>query len=163
LIERGLNVVMFGAPGKEFLMAKEIERQLIQQTGVDGRGSSPGLYLAMSDNAEKPNWQPRRAFSQLQTCDAIVAPDTGPSWSVAMRPMPKVILLSHASPLNITTGWVNTTTLHADPARVPCWPCHQLHDRWESCHKVKDIEAAACMADIPVDAIVAAVRTGLNL
>lgn len=163
LLELGLNVMMFGAPGKEFLMAKEIERQLIQQTGPDERGSSAGLYLAMSDNIEKPDWPMRRSFSQLQMCDAVVAPDTGPSWAVAMREMPKVILLSHASPLNITHKWVNTTTLHADQSRVSCHPCHQLHNSFLTCRKAKDVEAAACISDIPVNAIVTAVRAGLSL
>ena len=41
LLELGVNVMMFGAPGKEFLMAKEIERQLIQQTGPDEREFEP--------------------------------------------------------------------------------------------------------------------------
>lgn len=161
-LEDGLNVIMIGAPGKEFLMAKEIERQLIQQTGKDERGSSPGLYLAMSDNAEKPNWPTRRAFSLLHACDAVVTPDTGPAWAVAMRPMPKVVLVSHASPKNITTGWINTVTLHADPIRVPCSPCHRLQDRWFTCNKAKDVDAALCMADISVNSIVSAVRQGLQ-
>lgn len=154
--------MMFGAPGREFLMAKEIERQLIQQTGPDQRGSSAGLYLGMSDNVEKPNWPARRAFSQLQMCDAVVTPDTGPGWAVAMREMPKVVLLSHASPLNITTGWRNATTLHADQTRIPCWPCHQLHDRWETCRKAKEVDAAACIADIPVNAIVSCLIQSLE-
>jgi FkbM family methyltransferase len=162
LLEDGLNVVMFGAPGKEFLMSKEIERQLIQQTGTDERGSSPGLYLAMSDNVDKPNWLPRRAFSTLQACDAVVTPDTGPLWSVAMRSMPKVALLSHASPLNITSKFINTVALHADPVHVPCWSCHRLHDHWGTCNKAKDVDAAACMADIPVNLIVKMVVHGIN-
>jgi FkbM family methyltransferase len=163
LLERGLNVAMFGAPGKEFLMAKEIERQVIQYFGRDARESADGLYLCMSDNVEKPNWPMRRSLAQIQACDAVVTPDTGPAWAVAMRPMPKVVLLSHASALNITTGWVNTVSLHADPARVPCFPCHQLHNSFTTCTKAKDVDAAACMADIPVDAVVSAVRAGLNL
>ncbi len=161
LLEVGLNVVMFGAPGREFLMAKEIERQVVQIAGADARGSAAGLHLCMSDNIEKPNWPIRRSLSQLQLCDAVVTPDTGPAWSVAMLPMPKVVMVSHASVENITTGWVNTTTLHADPERVKCWPCHCLHDRWETCHKVKDTEAAACIADIPVTAVVTSVLKGL--
>ena len=163
LLEFNVNVMMFGAPGKEFLMAKEIERQLIQQTGADERGSAPGLYLAMSNNIETPDWPMRRSFSQLQMCDAVVAPDTGPAWAVAMRDMPKVILLSHASPLNITTGWRNTTTLHADQTRVPCHPCHKLHDSFLTCRKAKEVDASACMADISVNAIVSAIRTQLSL
>ena len=117
----------------------------------------------MSDNMEKPDWPMRRSFSQLHMCDAVVTPDTGPAWAVAMREMPKVVLLSHASPLNITTGWKNTTTLHADQARVSCYPCHRLHDSFSSCRKAKDVDAAACIADIPANTIVASIRTSLSL
>jgi hypothetical protein len=69
-------------------------------------------------------------------------------WSVAMEAMPKIMLLSHASPENITKHWVNTTTLHAAPAVVDCWPCHQLHDSPATCRKAEGFEAAACIADI---------------
>jgi FkbM family methyltransferase len=163
LLELGLNVVMFGAPGREFLMAKEIERQVVEIMGKDKRGSAEGLHLCMSDNWDKPNWPIRRSLTQIQLCDLVVSPDTGPAWAVAMLQIPKVILVSHASPKNITHGWVRTTTLHADPERVECWPCHQLHDRWETCNKAKDVEAAACMADISVQSVVSAVRAGLNI
>ena len=63
-------------------------------------------------------------------------------------PMPKIVLLSHASPTNITKHWVNTITLHADQARVPCWPCHQLHETPETCVKAEKADAAACITDI---------------
>ena len=162
LLESGLNVVMFGAPGKEFQMAKAIETQVKQELGLDVRGSAAGLHLAMSDNVEKPNWPARRSFTQVQLCDVVVSPDTGPAWAVAMLPMPKVILLSHASAKNITHGWVNTTSLHADPARVPCHPCHRLNDHWGTCNKVPDIDAAACIADISVSSVVSAVRKALE-
>ena len=154
LLERGLNVIMFGAPGKEFLMAKEIERQVVQIAGADKRKSAAGLHLCMSSSIEEPNWPIRRSLSQLQLCDLVVSPDTGPAWSVAMKAMPKVILTSHASPLNITHKWINTVALHADQEVVSCSPCHQLHDRWDTCNRAKDVEAAACMADVPVNLIV---------
>ena len=157
LLEMGLNVIMFGSPGKEFLMAKEIEKQVQQQTG-----SSEGLHLCMSNSLEQPNWPVRRSLTQIGLCDVVVSPDTGPAWSVAMLPMPKVILLSHASPKNITHGWVNTNALYADASRVPCWPCHQLHDHWGTCRKTADIDAAACISDISVAAIVKAVVDALN-
>lgn len=155
LLEMGANVCMFGAPGKEFLMAKEIEKQIIMQTGKDDRGSAEGLYLMMSDNWEKPNWPIRRSLTQLQMCDLVITPDSGPAWSIAMLPhLPKIVLLSHASAKNIVTGWQNTVSLHADIVSVPCWPCHRLHDRWDTCNKHKDLDAAACMADIPIKLVV---------
>jgi ADP-heptose:LPS heptosyltransferase len=162
LLEAGCNVCMFGAPGREFAMARDIENQVAEQVR-----STDGLYLMMTTDPSRVNpsacdWPIRRSLTQLQLCDAVVGPDTGPMWAVAMLPMPKVVLLSHASPLNIVHGWRNTVALHAS-ADVKCWPCHQLHDRWETCNKHKDLEAAACIADIPIGAVVAAVRKGLNL
>jgi hypothetical protein len=90
--------------------------------------------------------------------DCVVTPDTGIGWAVAMEQMPKVALMSHASDENITKHWVNTTTLCADQNRVPCWPCHRLHDDITTCMPSKDNpQASACMADISVQQIVDAV------
>ena len=62
---------------------------------------------------------------------------------------------------NITKNWVNTTTLHADPFRVPCHPCHRLHDDISTCKPSADNpNVAACMADISVESILKAVNDG---
>ena len=37
----------------------------------------------------------------------MIGPDTGLMWGVAMEAMPKIMLLSHASPENITKHWTN--------------------------------------------------------
>ena len=82
----------------------------------------------------------------------------------AFEDIPKVIMLSHASEENITKGWLNTITLHADPERVDCWPCHRLHSDPSTCRKAKDkdVNAAACMADISVETIVQSVKKLLH-
>lgn len=92
--------------------------------------------------------------------DLVVTPDSGPGWAVALEQMPKVALVSHASAENITKHWVNTTTLHADPNRVPCWPCHRLHDDISTCTPAKDFggHAAACMADIDVETLIGTIE-----
>lgn len=155
LSELDCSVVMLGAPHqKDFEMAKAIQKQVQKQNGTDH-----GLHLAMSSHDErKLDWPLRRVLTQVQHVDILVSPDTGPAWAAAVLPIPKVILLSHASPKNITTGWQNTRTLHADPERVPCWSCHRLHETFETCRKAPDMEAAACMADISVSAVLDAVR-----
>jgi ADP-heptose:LPS heptosyltransferase len=90
--------------------------------------------------------------------DLVVTPDTGTAWAVAMEQMPKIVMVSHASAENITKHWVNTTTLHADPQRVPCWPCHRLHNDISTCVPDKDVgKGAACMGDISVETVVQAV------
>jgi ADP-heptose:LPS heptosyltransferase len=158
IVELGASVVMFGSPlAKEQEMSRTIHEHVKIQNGSDA-----GLHEAISHNPDDPEWPIRRALTQARLCDLFISPDTGSAWSVAMLPMPKIILLSHASARNITHGWVNTTSLHADQGRVPCWPCHRLHDVWDTCHKAKDLEAAACMADISAEAIMRAARRAIT-
>jgi ADP-heptose:LPS heptosyltransferase len=147
--ETGYSVVMFGAPGKDFEIAKQIQEHVQRQNS-----SEEGLYLALSPDAEKPSWPIRRSLAQAQACDLIISPDSGVLWAVASEDMPKIVLLSHASAENITKYHVNTVTLHADPTRVPCFPCHRLHDTPETCVPNKEGNAASCMTDISVDTIV---------
>ena len=155
-------VVLFGMPGKDFEIAKEIEKSV-----NIAAGSTRGLHLALSTSTDAPNWPLRRVLTQVQLADVVVSPDTGPAWAVAMHAIPKIIMVSHASPENITKHWRNTLTLHADPGRVACWPCHCLHDTKESCERLsgrKDEVGAACISDITVDkvidAVAACLRTG---
>lgn len=156
--EFNFPVVLFGMPGKDFQIAKEIQAHV-----KAANGSDDGVHLACSVDPDRPNWPIRRLLTQVQQSDIVVSVDTGPAWAVAMRSMHKVILLSHASPQNITARWVNTTTLHADQARVPCWPCHMLIDTREQCERLsgrKGEIGAACISDITVDQVVYAVRDG---
>lgn len=147
-------VILFGAGDKEFSCAKSIMEH-VERTN----GSVAGLHLALSDPTAQQNgdrsWPIRRSLSLLLQCDLIVSPDTGPAWAVAMEQMPKIIKVSHASVENITKHWVNTTTLHADPNRVPCWPCHRLHNDISTCTPNRDGgHAAACISDISVETII---------
>jgi hypothetical protein len=121
------------------------------------------LHLALSPGDADPggeqHWSIRRSLTQAYVSDCVITPDTGVGWAVALEAMPKIALLSHASEENITKHWVNTTSLHADINRVPCWPCHRLHDDMSTCKPSKDNpNAAACMADISVQSIVEAVQ-----
>ena len=86
--------------------------------------------------------------------DLVVTPDTGTAWAVAFEQMPKIVMVSHASQENITKHWINTTTLHADRHRVPCWPCHRLHDDISTCIPNKQNNGAACISDISVETLV---------
>ena len=157
IVELGASVIVLGAPGKDYEVAGQIQKHVIEQNGTDY-----GFHSANAGDPKTPDWPLRRILSQAMACDLVVTPDTGPAWAVACQPTPKVVLLSHASALNVTHGWVNTVTLTADPARVPCWPCHRLQDRWETCHKAPNLDAAACVSDISVTAVLAAVRAGLR-
>jgi ADP-heptose:LPS heptosyltransferase len=153
LREIGVPIIMFGGHGKDFETAKQI------MEGVNKFNASiANLGLAISPDPDNPTWPMRRSIAQMMTCDLMIGPDTGGMWSVATMDMPKIVLLSHASPTNITTHWKNTTTLHAKPERVPCWPCHKLHDSIETCVPNKDNSGAACISDITAEQVVQTVK-----
>ena len=159
--ELGITVVAIGAGPKQFEFAKEIQERVKRQNSTDD-----GFHVALSPDDAPPggdrHWSMRRSLTLAMSADLVITPDTGIAWAVAMEAMPKIMLLSHASAENITKHWVNTTTLHADPDNVPCWPCHRLHDTIDTCHKGKDTEAAACMADISVERLLEAVRAKIT-
>jgi ADP-heptose:LPS heptosyltransferase len=151
--ELNIPVVMFGVGGRQFEMAKTVEED-VRRTN----SSTEGLHLALSPENSDPgghqHWSVRRSLSQAIAADLVITPDTGMAWAVAMEAMPKIVLISHASAENITKHWRNTTTLHADPDNVPCWPCHRLHNTMATCTPfLPGTEVAACMADISVERI----------
>ena len=143
-------VIMFGsATERELTSAQAIHDQVQRQNG-----SNVDLHLAMSPGPHHQSWPLRRSLALLQQCDMVIGPDTGPLWSVAMKPMPKIVMLGHASATNITTGWINTISLAADPARVPCSPCHLLHETPDTCVPDAQGIASACMTDISSERII---------
>lgn len=147
-------VILLGGPPplKDWEMANAVA-DYVQSVN----GSKDGLLCALSPSQDNEIWPMRRLLALTQACDLVVTPDTGPAWAVAMCDMPKIVMLSHASPENITKYWRNTTTLTADQKRVPCWPCHQLHDTPATCRTNRDENGAACISDISVDRVVAEV------
>jgi ADP-heptose:LPS heptosyltransferase len=158
--EVGVSVVLMGSPSeKEFLMAETIKSLVADQNGTrDGLHS----VVASPQTPEETRCTVRPALALAQECDLVVTPDTGPGWAVALEPMPKVLMVSHASAENIGKHWRNTTILHADPFRVPCWPCHRLHNGPETCVPNKEGNGAACISDISVEKVVQAVAAGLH-
>ena len=158
--ELGVAVIAFGA-----LNQREWEgAKTIQESVRVANSTIAGFNLAMGRGpaGEQTELPLRESMALLRQCDLVVSPDTGLAWSVAMQPMPKLILLGHASARNITFGWVNTTALSADPARVPCAPCHRLHNDATTCRLNKEGNGAACVSDISVERIVRLVRKGLE-
>lgn len=155
IAELRLPVVMFGGSNRETDIAATVLAHVER-----ANGSRDGLHLCMSPDPQV--WPLRRSLAQLQTCDVVIGPDTGLMWGVAMEPMGKVLMLSHASPENITKHWRNTVTLHADQTRVPCWPCHRLHENAATCTPNAANNGAACISDISVAALMAAVRSLLT-
>lgn len=159
--ELNVPVVMFGAPGRDHELAR-----LVMKHVEENNSSLAGLHEAVtteSTDRKMSPWHLRRSLTQALACDLMIGPDTGPMWAVSAELMPKIMLLSHASKKNITEHWTNTTTLHANPERVPCWPCHKLHDTMEYCTPNTKKDGAACISDISVESIVTAARSALGL
>lgn len=159
--ELGVPVVMHGAGEKEQSCAYAIQEQVRVQNS-----STWGIVSAISVQGSEPsghqNWPLRRSLALAHVADVVVSPDTGLAWSVAFEKMPKVMLISHASADNITKHWVNTTTLHADPERVPCWPCHRLHNTPDTCVSNEFQNGAKCITDISVETLLQAVKASLE-
>jgi ADP-heptose:LPS heptosyltransferase len=162
ITELEATVVLFGGPTKDRLIAKEIE-DLVKHHNGSIRGEIPGLGVCISLSEEDETWHIRRSLSQVRECDLVITPDTGPAWAVSMCPMPKILLLSHASEENIAKYWVNTTVLKADPERVPCWPCHRLHNDSSTCVPNPENDGPACMSDISIETIMKAAREALGV
>lgn len=101
----------------------------------------------------------RRAMTLACRADLVVGPETGLMHAVATEAMPKVMILSHSTPRNLTRDWVNTRAIAADPDKAPCWPCHRRHDTKEHCPQVG--QHAACQQAITVPAVVDAILAGL--
>jgi ADP-heptose:LPS heptosyltransferase len=151
------HVMMFGAPGRDLEVAREVEKQVGTQNG-----SIDGLHLALSPDKDHPTWPIRRCLAQAMACDLMIGPDTGPMWAVAMERVPKIMLLGHASAENITKHWRNAVTLHADAGRVPCYPCHQLHDSIDTCRWNASKDGAACISDISAEVLLQTARRLLD-
>jgi len=161
--ELGAKVVLMGGPTeKEISMVNSVVMEVTRTNGT-----RDGVYTCIPESSGEKCWPLRTSLNFALVADLVVTPDTGPGWAVALEPMPKVAMVSHASAENITKHWVNTTTLHADPDRVPCWPCHRLHDDPSTCVINKEGNGAACISDISVERLVSAVaekwRTGANV
>jgi ADP-heptose:LPS heptosyltransferase/predicted SAM-dependent methyltransferase len=106
-------------------------------------------------------WSIRETIVMAQHCNLVIGPETGVMSAVAMESMPKVVMLSHSSVENLTRDWVNTITLSS--RRTPCHPCHKMiYDDWKQCFRDKS-GTAKCMADIPPETVIAAVKAALPI
>lgn len=156
--ELGVPVVLLGAPERNYEDAKRIESFVLNTNGT-----TRGLHVAISTTPDVNgnrviDWPIRRSLAFAQVADLVIGPDTGIMWAVAFENVPKIMLLGHASPENITKHWLNTVTLTANTARVPCHPCHQLHDTMEFCTPNKENSGTACISDISVETIIQEAR-----
>lgn len=102
----------------------------------------------------------RRVLAMAQHAAVVIGPETGVLNAVGQEAVPKVCLLSHSAPSNLTDDWTNAVAVTPD---VPCWPCHRLHYGHDHCPQDPRTTAAACQASVEPARIVAAVHQALAL
>ena len=161
--EEGVAVIMFGAQDRiDFQMADTIHNYVKVANSTDAN-----LHLALSPSGSD-TWPMRRAITTAMHCDLVITPDTGMGWGVAMEQVPKIMLHSHASQVNITKHWCNTISMIPTAA---CWPCHMLHNKKETCEAeqracgmkvVEGAQGAACISSITVEDVLDATRKALK-
>lgn len=142
LAHTSFQIVLAGGPD-----ARDLEAQIIQ-SAIDFHGSKDRIHSACGDHTIS------RVMALAQRASLVIGPETGILNAVSMEPVPKVCLLSHSAPSNLTDDWVNAVALIP---QVPCHPCHRLHNREAgTCPVDKDTGAAACAAAVkPSDYITA--------
>lgn len=100
----------------------------------------------------------REAIALALVADVVVGEETAILNAVAMEPMPKVVLLSHSTVENLTKHWVNTVSLSGD---VPCYPCHRIHQSFDTCVRDRASGTAVCQAAIGASRVLAEIETAL--
>ncbi|MHC4156225.1 MAG: methyltransferase domain-containing protein, partial [Planctomycetota bacterium] len=68
-------------------------------------------------------WTIRQSMLMTKYADLVVGPETGVLNAASCYPTPKIVLLSHSSPENLTKYWQHCVALGAP---VHCQPCHRL-------------------------------------
>ena len=106
-------------------------------------------------------WTIRQTLAVAQQSDIVIGPETGVMSAVAMLPMPKVVLLSHSTVENLTRDWQNCYAIFS--TKTECWPCHKLIHTWADCNRDEATGVAKCQADIPADAVWAALTDALKI
>lgn len=110
----------------------------------------------------------RQIMALAQEADLIIGPETGVLMAMAHEAMPKIVLMSHSAPHNLTAGWRNTQSI--TPRETPCYPCHRLHNlpnghpkAWDFCHRGVTTPAALCAENITANDVLAAIHTALPM
>jgi ADP-heptose:LPS heptosyltransferase len=103
-------------------------------------------------------WPIRNAIALAQCADVVIGQETAILNAVAMEPMRKIVLLSHSTVQNLTRHWVNTVSLNG---RVPCYPCHRIHQTFEYCTRDQASGTAACQNAISAEQVLQVVQRAL--
>ena len=101
----------------------------------------------------------RETLTLSQKVDLVIGPETGVLNCVAYRDTQKIMMLSHSSSTNIGAAWKNADVLA--PKGIKCYPCHKIHDGWDTCNRDERTGAAACAAGISPYKVYSSIRRRL--
>lgn len=96
-------------------------------------------------------WSIRESLTFAKYCDVVVGPETGVMNAVSFEEVPKILMLSHSTPVNIGNSWLNTNVIEPE---ADCYPCHTLHYGFDTCTRDEETGTSACAASIPPGLIV---------
>lgn len=104
-------------------------------------------------------WNIRQSLAFAQIADVVVGPETGVLNAVGFEQTPKVIMLSHSSPENLTKHWRKTIAI---TPTTSCYPCHMMHYSFDNCRRDENTGCAQCQADIAPATVYDAIVEQLN-
>jgi ADP-heptose:LPS heptosyltransferase len=81
-------------------------------------------------------WSLRKSLLCTKYVDVVIGPESALINAASCFTTPKICMLSHSTPYNLTHYWKNVIALTPDVEMAPCYPCHQLHYNLESCPTV---------------------------
>ena len=101
------------------------------------------------------DWTIRQSLAFIDEADLVIGPETGVMNAAAMRPVPKILFLSHSSKNQLSRDWVNCASMTGD---APCYPCMKLIFNWSQCVKDEEAGAALCQSKISAEMVWAEVE-----
>lgn len=142
--------LMIEHPGVKIVLVGDVLCQLLEDPWRDESRVIP----------ESGQMKIRDTLALATEVDLVVGPETGVLNCVAFEDVPKIIMLSHSSPINIGGNWVNTKALV--PYGVDCYPCHKMHYGWSTCKRDKETGTSLCGTGISAGRVYKAIETVLS-
>ena len=135
LAHTSFRIVLAGGPD-----ARDLETVVLDAV-IEYHGTKERVDSVVGDKTMA------QVMALAQKASLVIGPETGILNAVSMENVPKVCLLSHSAPSNLTDDWKNAVALIP---QVPCHPCHRLHHKEAgTCPIDKETGAAACAAAVP--------------
>lgn len=166
--ETGATVVLVGDTPCQLLEEGSIQGMLLrygvpenlvnEAIAEEGLAGLETLVLRLFGSqrviCQSGKWSLRQVLTFLDQCVLVVGQETGVLNAAAFMPLAKVVTLSHSSPVNLCTHWINTTAVMAG---ADCQPCHRMHYDRSHCPEHKETSASMCMGLLSSEELVGAI------